>query len=120
MNTWHKRLMYLQILLLITLCFLNYFSNTALFIGLVVFTLLELGVLQKQRSENKEAVLYAKSCYFALLDLFFVLVLFGCFWFVFYLSITGNSSSYSKYLPALFIYILVRKYYIIKNYSYEK
>ena len=120
MNKWHKRLMYLQIILLVSMCFLKFYSNGVSLVGLVLFTLLEFGVLEKQRTENKEAVLYSKSCFFALFDVLSVLIFLCYFAIVFCMVFTGFQTSLTKYLPILFIYILVRKFYITKNYSYEK
>jgi hypothetical protein len=124
MNVWHKRFMYLQVLLLGFLLFINLYDNVISYVGLCVFVLLELGVLHNQNKENSDAVIYRKSCLFAFADLFsvfvflfyFVAIFINISWRIEFESIIGSY----KYLPVLFLYILIRKFYIIKNYSYEK
>lgn len=124
MNVWHKRFMYLQILLLGFLIFINLYNDLFSFVGLSVFILFEFGVLHNQNKENKDAVIYRKSCLFAFADLFSVLI-FMMYYITIFVHITWRIEFESivgsyKYLPILFLYILIRKYYIIKNYSYEK
>ena len=123
MNVWHKRFMYLQILLLLLLTFINLYNDLISFVGLSVFILFEFGVLHNQNKENKDAVIYRKSCLFAFADLFSVLI-FMIYYIAIFIQITWRIEfsivDWYKYLPVLFLYILIRKFYIIKNYSYEK
>ena len=116
--------MYLQILLLACLCFIKLYSNSISFVGLTVFILMEFGVLECQRRESKDAVLYQKSCLFACVDLFSAAVFLFYYTVVFKLVTWGVEQALVvkslKFLPVLLLYILIRKIYILKNYSYEK
>lgn len=120
MNIWHKRLLFTQILVLLTLTILAVFSSSYLLLpGMILFFFLEFGVLETQRKENPKAVLYHKGCFFAMLDLVSVLVFMIYFCIHVYLTITAEKSFYVEFYPVLFLYIALRKLYILKNYSYE-
>ena len=116
--------MYLQILLLACMCFMKFYNNTISFAGLMLFILMEFGVLECQRRESKKTVLYQKSCLFACVDLFSVAVFLFYYLVVFRLVTWGIKQAFIvdslKFLPVLLLYILIRKFYILKNYSYEK
>lgn len=108
--------MYVQMILLGAMAFLQIYNEKKSIIAFLLLIALEFGVLEFQRRENKDAVYYVKSCWFALFDLISVLIFFMYFGFL----ILSYDTVLLKYMPILFIYILVRKYYITKNYSYEK
>lgn len=121
MNIWHKRFLYAQILILL-LCNVAALFAASKFIlpGMILFFFLEFGVLEAQRKENPNAVLYQKGCFFALLDIVSVTVFMIYFCIHVYLTITTEKSFYVQFYPVLFLYIVLRKLYILKNYSYEK
>lgn len=80
--------------------------------------LCEIGVLEKQRSENPEVVSYRKSCVFSLLDILSV----GAFFCAVGLILRNSSVGgyhYPEWLPLLLLYIVLRKIFILRNYSYE-
>lgn len=125
MNIWHKRALYLQILLLVTVVVLLIFFPGLFLLGKIVlvisFLLAEFAVLEFQRTENPAAVYYRKSCVFAMVDLLSVFI-FGA---VGILKMTCLVWDYDFWLNPiiliiLFSYIALRKLYILKNYSYEK
>lgn len=123
MDIRHKRLLYLQVLLLIcficTIVFRPHDWRTYSVFGYVGFYLLELAVLRFQGREPSQNVLYRKSCFFALLDLLTVLI-FCCSTLADLFSWIWTFPSYNPgWLIPLFLYIAVRKIYIMKNYSYE-
>lgn len=118
MDIWHKRLIYLQVLLLFGFigtivlfpCFWK--SSSSALMGLLFP--LEFGVLHRQDRENPDKVLYRKSPFFSFLDLLTVLLYIGLF-----LSDAWVSGVPALWFIPLFVYIAVRKIYIMKNYSYE-
>lgn len=119
MNIWHKRFLYLQITVLLACTVLEVFATSKFILpGMILFFFLEFGVLEAQRKENPAAVLYQKGCFFALLDLVSVLVFMIYFFIHAYLQFTGKAF-YTEIYLVLFLYIALRKLYILKNYSYE-
>ena len=119
MNIWHKRFLIAQILVLLVLTVLAVFATSKFLLpGMILFFFLEFGTLEAQRRENPKAVLYHKGCFFALLDLASVVV-FMVFFFLHVYSAFQGEEYFTQYYPVLFLYIAVRKLYILKNYSYE-
>src|SRR5690606_29989645 len=116
---------YLQSLLLVTVVILLiFFPGLFLLYKIVLvisFLLAEFVVLECQRTENPAAVYYRKSCLFATVDLFSVFI-FGVVGGLKMLSIFWefNFRINPIVLIILFLYIALRKFYILKNYSYEK
>lgn len=123
MNIWHKRLMYLQVLLLFAVVILQIFFPGIFYAGKVVtvfvFFFAEFGVLELQRTENPDAVYYRKGCFFALADLVSVFAFFMCglLWIIG--IIYEDNLLNPLYVAGILLYIALRKFYIIKNYSYE-
>lgn len=123
MNIWHKRLVYLQVLLLLAVVILQIFFPGVFYTGKLVmiltFFFTEFAVLELQRTENPDAVYYRKSCFFALIDLASVMAFFvaGILWLagIYYNDLLLNP----LYVAGLLLYIAIRKLYIIKNYYYE-
>lgn len=123
MNIWHKRLVYLQILLLFAVVILQTFFPGIFYqakvVMLFVFFFAEFAVLELQRTENPDAVFYRKSCVFALFDLVsvFAFLISGILWLVgmYY----GDNLLNPLYIAVILLYTAIRKLYIIKNYSYE-
>ena len=119
MNIWHKRFLIVQILVLIVCTVTAVCSASYLLLpGMILFFFLEFGTLEAQRRENSNAVLYRKGCFFALLD-FASVVVFMVFFFLHVYSAFQGEEYFTQYYPVLFLYIAVRKLYILKNYSYE-
>lgn len=123
MNIWHKRLVYLQVLLLLAVVtmqiFFPGFFYLAKVVMLFVFLFAEFAILELQRKENPDAVYYRKSCVFAMLDLISVFLFFvsGILWLIglYY----GDNLLNPLYVAVILLYTAIRKLYIIKNYSYE-
>lgn len=118
MNIWHKRFLYLQILLLVIIAVLQWFYpiNVAIVAVSYLFLFVEFGTLEAQRKENPNAVLYQKSCVFALVDLFTVFL-----FLIFLANIVFHFFIYNEKINCLlFLYIACRKFYILKHYSYIK
>ena len=119
MNIWHKRLLIAQILILLVCTVAAVFvAYQILLPGMILFFFLEFGTIETQKNENPNAVLYRKGCFFALLDLVSVSVFLAFFFLHVYSAIQGEEY-FSQYYPVLFLYIALRKLYILKNYSYE-
>lgn len=119
MNIWHKRFVIAQILVLLVCTVAAVFGASPILLpGMILFLFLEFGTLEAQRKENTKAVRYSKGCFFALLDLTSVLAFLVIFSTHIYLAATGQRIYFDLYY-ALFLYIAVRKLYILKNYSYE-
>lgn len=119
MNIWHKRFLIAQILVLFVCTVAAVFAASQILLpGMILFFFLEFGSLEAQRRENPKAVLYHKGCFFALLDLVSVLAFIVIFITHGYLAIKGQRIHFDLYY-ALFLYIALRKLYILKNYSYE-
>lgn len=117
MNVWHKRLIYLQCVLLLAAALLFSYPSAAAFYSkwvLLAFFLLEIGVLETQRRENPAAVRYQKSCFMALLDILSV-----CWYLGLIIALIFKNEVPGWHFQALFVYIILRKLYITKNYSYE-
>lgn len=123
MNIWHKRIVYLQVLLLlffigVVIC-LPKGWHTYSVIGYVCFCLLEIWLLRVQDHESEHVALYRKSCLFALVDTLSVLVFMSAVLADLFSWIWTFPSYNPAWLIPLFLYIAVRKIYIMKNYSYE-
>lgn len=121
MNSWHKRFMYLQIVLLLVTAIMIQFTpakEKEIVIGILSFIVLQVAIQGAKGFENPEAVYYRKSCVMALLDFLsmwvFVIVAAAKIWNVF-----EGWWVNPAVLISLFVYIAFRKLYIIKNYSYE-
>lgn len=123
MDKWHKKFIIMQIVVLILMIIIRFWipgeAKILLLIGMAVFFVLEFGVLERQRRENQKAIMYSKSCLFALIDLFSV-VLFLCELVQVIKDYFFGFNYLETHYPFLLIYITIRKYYIMKNYSYEK
>ncbi len=123
MDKWHKKFIIMQIIILILMIAIRFWipgeAKFLLLIGMTLFFFLEFGVLERQRRENQKAVFYEKSCLFAFADLFSVVIFFYEF-----VQVFRDYFLHLHYLdnhhPFLLIYIVLRKFYIMKNYSYEK
>ena len=123
MNIWHKRLVYLQVLLLLAVVTMQIFFpgifSTGKIVMILAFLFAEFAVLELQRKENPDAVYYRKSCVFALLDLIsvFLFLVCGILWLIglYY----GDNLLNPLYVAVILLYTAIRKLYIIKNYSYE-
>ncbi len=123
MNIWHRRFVYLQVLLLLAVVTLQIFFPGFFYpakaVMLFVFLFAEFAVLELQRNENPQGVFYKKSCLFALLDLlavFFFMVA-GILWLV-GLYYDDNLLN-PLYVCLILVYTAIRKLYIIQNYYYE-
>ncbi|MGV8914385.1 MAG: hypothetical protein ACOH1X_02940 [Kaistella sp.] len=119
MNIWHKRFVYLQIVILLLLAVVQWFFpqlGNVIMYGTIVFFVLEIGILEAQRKEQPEAVFYQKSGFFAFADLLTVI------WFLIYVSnlLFDYAILDPRFHTWLFLYIALRKMYILKNYSYAK
>lgn len=120
MNIWHKRLLIAQILILLVCTVAAVFvASQILLPGMILFFFLEFGTIETQKNENPNAVLYRKGCFFAMFDLLSVLVFMIYFCIHLYLTFTTEKWFYVEFYPVLFLYIALRKLYILKNYSYE-
>ena len=96
--------------------------NPEILLGLfaVVF-FLEIGILEQQNKYRKEEIFYHKSGFFALLDLFSVMLFFIKFLVLILSQFFSISFLENKYkLTALLLYTIIRKIYIYKRYTYEK
>ena len=124
MNSWHKRFMYLQIvLLLVTAMMIQFTPEKEHYIsgGIFLFLILQIAIQGTKGFENPDAVYYRKSCVMALIDFFSMFVFTVLISFKIYSDLSGAFFWINSIvLILLFIYIAFRKYYIIKNYSYEK
>lgn len=124
MNSWHKRFMYLQIvLLLVTAIMIQFTPEKEYYIsgGIFLFLILQIAIQGTKGFENPDAVYYRKSCVMALIDFFSMFVFTVLISFKIYSDLSGDLFWINPIvLILLFIYIAFRKYYIIKNYSYEK
>ena len=124
MDIWHKRFVYLQVLLLLAVVTLQIFLpgsfHTAKLLMIGAFCGVEFAVLERQRTENPAAVFYKKSCLFALLDLLavFGFLVSGILWLVgiFY----DDNLLNPLYVCLILVYTAIRKLYIFQNYYYEK
>ena len=96
--------------------------NSTYLLGLfaVVF-FLEIGILEQQNKYKKEEIFYQKSGFFALLDLFAVIIFLIKFSVLILSQFFAISFLENKYkLTALLLYTIIRKIYIYKRYTYEK
>ena len=119
MNIWHKRFLYLQIVILFLLAVVQWFFPqlvNVIMYGTISFFVLEIGILEAQRKEQPEAVFYQKSGFFAFADLLTVI------WFLVYVSnlLFDYAILDPRFHTWLFLSIALRKMYILKNYSYAK
>lgn len=123
MHPYHKRFIYFQILILLwTIFVLLVFPKWeyVVFPSLSVFFLCEIGVFETQKKELPNAMRYRKSGIFALFDVISVLLFLSSF-ILYGIAFFGkNVIFYSSFSPFILAYTVVRKYYILKNYSYEK
>ncbi|WP_407402211.1 hypothetical protein [Chryseobacterium sp.] len=122
MHPYHRRFIYAQLVVLLWAIFvLLVFPQWkyVVFPSLSAFFLFEIGVLETQRKELPEAMRYRKSGIFALIDVLSVIlfliifVLYGTAFF------SEKSIFHSTFTSILLTYTTVRKFYILKNYSYE-
>ncbi|AZA93049.1 Uncharacterised protein [Chryseobacterium nakagawai] len=120
MDRWHRKFLVLQIIILLFIFIVRILfpeELRLLLIGIIFFILFEFGVLERQRQENPKAVMYEKSCLFTFSDLLSA----GLFIYEFIQLSRGYLfNHYYLINPFLLIYIAIRKFYIMKNYSYEK
>lgn len=118
MYKWHRRFMYLQILILLVLAFLEWrFPDLRIYswVGVGIFVFLQVAIQGAKAYENPLAVYYRRSCVVALLDFFSMYV------FVALLSYRAFGAFVEGWVfILLFLYIAFRKFYIIRNYSYIK
>ena len=124
MRQAHKIYSILQVisLILIIIYSLTMAINPLYLLGLfaVVF-FLEIGILEQQNKYKKEEIFYHKSGFFALLDLFAVMLFMIKFLVLILNQFFAISFLENKYkLTALLLYTIIRKIYIHKNYTYEK
>ena len=124
MRQAHKTYSILQVIsvILIIIYSLTMAINPLYLLGLfaVVF-FLEIGILEQQNKYKKEEIFYQKSGFFALLDLFSVMLFFIKFLVLILSQFFSISFLENKfYLIALILYTIIRKIYIYKNYTYEK
>lgn len=113
---------YFQFILLMALAYVGFALQSTIISagGMLVFFISEIILLEQARRMNPEKILYRKGCFFACLDLFSV-GLFFTYVALFSLMFLG----YENYKPnrfvfsGLFVYTLVRKIYIYKNFTYE-
>ena len=123
MRKAHKTFYFLQFIAFIfIIVYQSMAVNPEILLGLfaVVF-FLEIGILEQQNKYRKSEIFYHKSGFFALLDLFSVM-LFMIKFLVLILSqfFTISYLENKYYLIALILYTIIRKIYIYKNYTYEK
>ena len=124
MRKAHKVYSILQVisLILIIIYSLTMAINPLYLLGLfaVVF-FLEIGILEQQNKYKKEEIFYHKSGFFALLDLFAVIIFLIKFSVLILSQFFTISFLENKYkLTALLLYTIIRKIYIYKRYTYEK
>ena len=124
MRRAHKTYSVFQIIsfILIIIYSLTMAINPLYLLGLfaVVF-FLEIGILEQQNKYKKEEIFYQKSGFFALLDLFSVMLFFIKFLVLILSQFFSISFLENKYkLTALLLYTIIRKIYIYKRYTYEK
>ena len=124
MRKAHKVYSIIQVisLILIIIYSLTMAINPLYLLGLfaVVF-FLEIGILEQQNKYKKEEIFYQKSGFFALLDLFLVMLFFIKFLVLILSQFFSISFLENKYkIIALMLYTIIRKIYIYKNYTYEK
>ena len=124
MRKAHKVYSILQVisLILIIIYSLTMAINPLYLLGLfaVVF-FLEIGILEQQNKYKKEEIFYQKSGFFALLDLFSVMLFLIKFLVLILSQFFAISFLENKYkLTALLLYTIIRKIYIYKRYTYEK
>ena len=124
MRRAHKVFFISQIIsfILIIIYSLTMAVNPLYLLGLfaVVF-FLEIGILEQQNKYKKEEIFYQKSGFFALLDLFSVMLFMIKFLVLILSQFFTISFLENKYkLTALLLYTIIRKIYIYKRYTYEK
>ena len=124
MRKAHKVYSIIQVIsvILIIIYSLTMAINPLCLLGLfaVVF-FLEIGILEQQNKYKKEEIFYQKSGFFALLDLFSVMLFFIKFLVLILSQFFSISFLENKYkLTALLLYTIIRKIYIYKRYTYEK
>lgn len=124
MRKAHKVYSIIQVIsvILIIIYSLTMAINPLYLLGLfaVVF-FLEIGILEQQNKYKKEEIFYQKSGFFALLDLFSVMLFFIKFLVLILSQFFSISFLENKYkLTALLLYTIIRKIYIYKRYTYEK
>ena len=124
MRKAHKVYSIIQVifLILIIIYSLTMAINPLYLLGLfaVVF-FLEIGILEQQNKYKKEEIFYQKSGFFALLDLFSVMLFFIKFLVLILSQFFSISFLENKYkIIALMLYTIIRKIYIYKRYTYEK
>ena len=124
MRKAHKVYSIIQVisLILIIIYSLTMAINPLHLLGLfaVVF-FLEIGILEQQNKYKKDEIFYHKSGFFALLDLFSVMLFFIKFLVLILSQFFSISFLENKYkIIALMLYTIIRKIYIYKRYTYEK
>ena len=124
MRKAHKVYSIIQVisLILIIIYSLTMAINPLYLLGLfaVVF-FLEIGILEQQNKYKKEEIFYHKSGFFALLDLFSVMLFLIKFLVLILSQFFSISFLENKYkIIALMLYTIIRKIYIYKRYTYEK
>ena len=124
MRKAHKVYSIIQVIsvILIIIYSLTMAINPLYLLGLfaVVF-FLEIGILEQQNKYKKEEIFYQKSGFFALLDLFSVMLFFIKFLVLILSQFFSISFLENKYkIIALMLYTIIRKIYIYKRYTYEK
>ena len=124
MRRAHKVYSILQVIsvILIIIYSLTMAINPLYLLGLfaVVF-FLEIGILEQENKYKKEEIFYQKSGFFALLDLFSVMLFFIKFLVLILSQFFSISFLENKYkIIALMLYTIIRKIYIYKRYTYEK
>ena len=124
MRKAHKVYSIIQVISLILIIIYSFTMaiNPLYLLGLfaIVF-FLEIGILEQQNKYKKEEIFYHKSGFFALLDLFSVMLFFIKFLVLILSQFFSISFLENKYkLTALLLYTIIRKIYIYKRYTYEK
>lgn len=119
MNSGHRNGLILQIGIMTALCIMSFFKIENL-IGLIGFFVAEIITLESQRRENPEMVRYQKGCFFAFADLFSVIYFLAVFGLVIWSNFQSGTIPGVRFHKWLYLYIAVRKFYILRNYSYFK
>lgn len=124
MERRHRFVYWIQFLLLIAIVSIcNYGSaGSGLMLLLVLpFFISEFFLLHIQNKIKPEKIYYRKSCFFALVDLLAVFIFMVCLVNMLCSYFLQKELLLPEWLfPAVVIYTHLRKFYIYKNFSYEK
>lgn len=96
-------------------------SSLQILVMAAPFCLTEIFILESHRRMPKDQIYYRKSCWFGLADLLSVLVFFSLVILYTIQCLFGKDFGLSpNYIIGFYAYVLLRKIYIFKNYTYEK